>query len=339
MNPGHIRGMLLEEAVLHLLRRSGYRTINAPGTDPTLCNVGAGLAIHGRGSKHQVDAIADFLVHQPFSNPQRLMVEAKCYGSDRRVGIDTVRNAIGVLKDTSEFWVAGPSSIAGLKRYHYQYAVFSASAFTGGAQCYAFAQDIYLFPLGRSRYFQPILNAIRQIGSAAQRETYPTIITPRQLSHLRSFVRKSLDRESILHEQVALAHESAVAMIPFLNACRNLDYALVAVLGGRFPVLLSPSSAVQNSVLEDQVRVRIYWDNRGWYIRDKNNKNLFSFDLPDDLFKLYAEDGFLTQGRALDMKEEMMSTFQIVEWVDGHARLIKLVLDHDWIEAIRRRME
>lgn len=70
--------MLLEEAALHLLHRSGYRTVDAPGTDPTLCNVGAGLAVRGRGSEHQIDVIADFVVHQPFSNPQRLLVESKC---------------------------------------------------------------------------------------------------------------------------------------------------------------------------------------------------------------------------------------------------------------------
>jgi hypothetical protein len=134
IKPGQIRGMLLEEAVLHLLRRSGYRTIDVPGTDPTLCNVGAGLAVRGRGSEHQIDAIADFVVHQPFSNPQRLLVESKCYGSLYKVGIEVVRNAIGVLKDTSEFWVVGPGPIAGRRRYHYQYAIFSASPFSSGAQ-------------------------------------------------------------------------------------------------------------------------------------------------------------------------------------------------------------
>src|SRR5579872_1056617 len=155
IKPGQIRGMLLEEAVLHLLQRSGYRTVDACGIDPTLCNVGAGLAVRGRGSEHQIDAIADFVVHQPFSNPQRLLVESKCYGSNYKVGIEVVRNAIGVLKDVAEFWVVGRGPVVGRRRYHYQYAVFSASPFSSGAQRYAFAQDVHLFPLDRSRYFQP----------------------------------------------------------------------------------------------------------------------------------------------------------------------------------------
>jgi hypothetical protein len=153
--------MLLEEAVLHLLRRSGYRTVDTCASDPTLCTLAAGLGVRGRGCSHQIDAIADFIVHQPFSNPQRLLVESKCYEFNHRIGIDVVRNAIGVLKDTSEFWAVGPGPIAGRRRYHYQYAIFSASPFTSSAQKYAFAQDVHLFPLDRSTYVRPIVAAIR----------------------------------------------------------------------------------------------------------------------------------------------------------------------------------
>lgn len=339
MNPGQIRGMLLEEAVLHLLRRSGYRTVDAPDADPTLCAVGAGLAVRGRGSEHQIDALADFVVHQPFSNPQRLMVEAKCYCSHYKVGIEVVRNAVGVLKDTSEFWVAGPRLIAGRRRYHYQYAVFSASEFTAGAQRFAFAQDIYLFPLDRSRFFRPILDAIRQIvpvGFVAGQG--PFIGSPRQLSEVRSFVRAKLRREVVAPEYPAFLRKNGLDVGPLLTACQQLDFALVAVLGGRFPVLLSPSLAFNNRRLEDQTRVRILWNEEGWYLRSGNNEDLFSFDLPDELFELYAEEGFLAPGRALDMKQEMMSSFQAVETIDGRARLISFMLDHDWIEAIRRRI-
>ncbi len=40
-----IRGMLLEEAVLHLLRSSGYIPVLKAGTDPTLHDGSAGLEI------------------------------------------------------------------------------------------------------------------------------------------------------------------------------------------------------------------------------------------------------------------------------------------------------
>ena len=83
--------MLLEEAALHLLRRSGYKPVDAVNGDPTLRNVGAGLAVLGRGSEHQIDAIADFQVFQPFCHHQILLVEAKCY-FQYKLGVETVRN-------------------------------------------------------------------------------------------------------------------------------------------------------------------------------------------------------------------------------------------------------
>ena len=93
---GQIRGMLLEEALLHLLRGSGYRTVEAVNNDETLKAGAAGLSVKGRGGNHQIDAIADFLVSQPFSHPQRLLVEAKCYSN--KVRLPVVRNAVEFSK-------------------------------------------------------------------------------------------------------------------------------------------------------------------------------------------------------------------------------------------------
>src|SRR5258707_15450260 len=100
-----IRGMLLEEAILYLLRVSGYRTLEilTPGNDPTIHgDCYSGLKVLGRGGVHQIDAIADFTITLPFSYPHRLLVEAKCYSDDRPIGIEFVRNAVGVLKDVGE---------------------------------------------------------------------------------------------------------------------------------------------------------------------------------------------------------------------------------------------
>jgi hypothetical protein len=126
---------------------------------------------------------------------------------------------------------------------------------------------------------------------------------------------------------------------PFIRACFELNYALVAVLGGRFPIFLTPSRAMRERALENQIRVRIFWDQEGWYVRERNSReDLFSFDLPDELFELYAEEGFLNRERALDLKEDMMSTLQAIETRNGRARIINFVLDRQWIAAIRRRM-
>lgn len=112
-----IQGVLLEEVVLYLLQRSGYRTVEEVGTDPTLSTCSAGLEVIGRGEHHQIDAIADFLLSPPFSSPQRLLVEAKCYNEVRSIGLPLVRNAVGVLKDVSEYWVPSGATRIVKKRW------------------------------------------------------------------------------------------------------------------------------------------------------------------------------------------------------------------------------
>src|SRR5262245_14546125 len=127
--------MLLEEAMLALLRVAGYRTIVEAGRDPTLQNGPAGLVVVGRGARHQIDAIADFGVGQPFSNPQRLLVEGKFYR--KPVELSVIRGVVGTLKDVSEAWFRSHDQQPAARRYHYQGSVFSASAFTRQAQDYA----------------------------------------------------------------------------------------------------------------------------------------------------------------------------------------------------------
>ena len=76
-----LRGALLEEAILPLLQHSGYAVVVQPDGDPTLQPGKAGLEVVGRGAWHQIDAIADFKLTPPFSNPHRLLIEAKFYSN------------------------------------------------------------------------------------------------------------------------------------------------------------------------------------------------------------------------------------------------------------------
>ncbi len=97
-----IRGALLEEIVLLLLDRSGYRSIKA-GEEGTR-NGRAGLEVEGRGSHHQIDALVSPVHSHAFIYPIRLMVEAKCETSP--VGLATVRSVVGTLFDINQNFLA-----------------------------------------------------------------------------------------------------------------------------------------------------------------------------------------------------------------------------------------
>lgn len=128
-----------------------------------------------------------------------------------------------------------------------------------------------------------------------------------------------------------------IDLAPFIEACSQLNYVLLGVLAGQFPILLAPSQRVRHGDIAEHIFVRIFWDDNGWYLRDQQGVELFSFDLPFQLFELYAEEGTMTRDAALNLKEEFMSVFQAIQTDGNHARIINFELDHDWLENIRNR--
>ncbi|HVB25212.1 MAG TPA: hypothetical protein VNG51_24965 [Ktedonobacteraceae bacterium] len=187
ISASQIRGMLLEEATLYLLEASGYKTVTKMSKDNTLTKVssGMGLGVKGRGGVHQIDAIADYSLVPPFSQPQRLLVEAKCLTD--QVGLPLINEAVGVFKDICEFWTVRSSKkrvttkrAIAKGRYHYQYALISASGYTLPATELAFAHDIFLIQVTNSRYFQPVINAIKQV--VAQPYKYSASISSKAAS-------------------------------------------------------------------------------------------------------------------------------------------------------------
>ena len=338
--PVNIRGMLLEEALLRLLETTGYRTVLDPAGDPTLDAGPAGLKVRGRGSDHQIDAISDFQVPPPFSHPQRLLVEAKCFDPRVRVGLPIVREAVGVLKDVSEFWMVAGGRIP-KQRYHYQYAVFSATGYTAEAQRFAFAQDVYLIPLAASRFLQPTIQALRNIRPAGdnQGESHNVEVDMTEL-------RRSI-RSAIRNQQPDLPGIKDIGVVldgvgEFLQACRQIRYSLMATLVGRFPIFLVPSPEIRNQELQERYFVRIYRgpNDETWYLRDaQTDADLFSFDLPQELFLEYANQGILSDRTALDMKEDLMSNLLAYSVRDGVLRLVRFLLDQEWTTGIRRQIE
>lgn len=344
-----VHGMLLEEALLHLLRFSGYEPVTSHGADPTLRQGTAGLEVLGRGEHHQIDAIADFTIPQPFVNPARLLVEAKF--KDSAVGIEIVRNAVGVLKDVSEYWVTPAATGRGpavrrptqQPRYHYQYALLASSGFTENAQRYAVAHDVYLIPFERAGFFRPVMAAIRACvpndGAMDRRRRVQMGI---ELSELRRRVRTSLASGEEFNflgiDDAALSAALAMA----LQEIRRVEYAVLAVAVDRVPLVLTPAPHVNIRDIPSVVQVRIYWDDQAWYLRGvgagAREEDLFSFDVPETLLAQYLDQHELSPRRALDLKQEALADIRALLVRDGEARLVRFVLDRDWLDHLRVRL-
>lgn len=329
MKPPQIRGLLLEEAMLYLLKTAGYVPIYGKGKDDTLEQEGAAIFVKGRGERHQIDAIADYRVQPPFSNPQRLLLEAKFYNS-RQVGLTVIRNAVGVLNDVAQFFIAPPGHSAKKLRYHYQYAVVSATKFTAPSQRYAYAHDVFLIPLGESVFFEGLLLAIRQAA-----EDLAVLAADQDVDEFSGSLRRKIRRLLVRDERIVEVENS---LDRFINACLKLGFGLIAVTAGGFPLFLVPVSELQLSELEDPVLVRIHRDdNEGWFLANLRGRRLFSFDVPSELIELYAGEGELTAQRALDLKQVELNELRAVIAEGESLRVVRFVLDIPWLQAIRRR--
>jgi len=339
ITPAQIRGMFLEEALLYLLRVSGYRTINhIERGDITLLKSGAGLHVKGRGCDHQIDAIADFAITPPFTYPQRLLVEAK--NLRKHVDIEVVRNALGVLRDIQEYWVPTKMSVPTKKRFHYQYAIASTSGYSEKAEKFAYAHDIFLIPLSRARYFQPITTSIREFDSV---NIYQTDQQLGSFQDFRLAIRQKLyQSNSPLSQSLRLTQEAVRLVENFIESCIGVNRGVIALLDRRFPIFLVPNPRIRLDELPAQspVNVRIFWDDEGWYINSASDgQKLFSFDMPEEMLRLYLEGGNLSGDRALDLKQENLREIQFILTLGKRINFVTLRLDMEWINHLRQRIQ
>lgn len=330
-----LRGMLLEEAILYILSKTGYTPIFRKNGDPSLCDGHSGLEVLGRGAKHQIDAVADYQYTPPFCNQQRLLIEAKFKGN--KTGIDIVRNATGVHKDVSEYWVVDNTTGDRIakKRFHYLYAIFSKEPFTKPAQDFAYAQDIFLLPLKRNTLFKPIIEVIDGISFDGMDEKP-------KLSAVREYVRSRLF-EDITYYGEDNVYEDEVDVIRvllstnltgFIDVCRQRGFGFITMFDGKFPVFLSAARGLNTFVFEEENYVRIKVSEEGWVIESRNGADLFTFDLPEEIFEKYQKSGALTRRQLLNIKANHMSEFYVFVSQNGDLRLVKFKLDQLWFERV-----
>ncbi|WP_017756524.1 PDDEXK family nuclease [Calidifontibacillus oryziterrae] len=147
-----LMGYLLEEALAFLIRNTGYKLLVHESQDPTeLKNRGNGLVVKGRGGEHQADVLGQLLWIPAFTYPIRIFVEAKF--RQAKTGIDVVRNAVGITDDLNQNYLKDQRSGLPVKRYSYNYAIFSTSGFSKNAVDMATAHQISLIDLSGSEFY------------------------------------------------------------------------------------------------------------------------------------------------------------------------------------------
>jgi hypothetical protein len=345
-----IRGALLEEAVLFLLKKVGYethdaRTLAASPIDGMRAGH-SGLEVRGRGTWHQLDAFALWKHSPAFMYPLQLIVEAKCYSSHRPVGVEVPRNAVGVLKDISEnyftFTRRGQSFQA--PRYNYAAAIFSTSGFTQGAVEYAIAHQVFLIQYESVPAIQPLIDAIFRFN-----EDCISVRGKHAIAAARRYFRASLSGEEYNMEIDDPLTEQGLALLngSIAQSCRTIEGSYFGMLQGRWPMhLLRRNPLPSSAFLSDSIRCRVIGNEHGeWKFvpveAHPNGGDSFEleFSLPSVIAELVA-GSWEDPVAVANIKQQYFSYIDLSGVIGGIRRNVRLELDRDWIRNyIRRRAE
>ncbi len=252
-----VRGALLEEAVLYLLKNVGYEPINASMLPATgLRNGHSGLEAQGRGAWHQLDALSSWTHSPPFMYPLRLIVEAKCYRQGKPVEIEVVRNSIGVLKDVSEnyFSMLQDGTVVQGPRFNYVAAIFSTSGFTRGAVQYAVAHQIFLIQYTKIPAIAPLIEAIANFSQEHILE-----LSKKTISQARDCLRRALNGPGMEGEMKNLTPEGMRHIERAIRVTtERIQGSYFGMLQGRWPMhLLRRQPLPPEAFVHDTVRCAV----------------------------------------------------------------------------------
>ncbi len=296
-----LKGYLLEEALVYLLRNAGFRLLTDPRQAPGDVEWrGSGLAVRGRGAAHQVDVLGDMAWVPAFAFPVRLWLEAKFRAG--RAGIEEVRNAVGVLRDVNGEGGYG-RGMRPAPRRRYAYALASAAGFTRPAAELALAHGLSLLDLSGGEY-APLLEAVEATAEtlaaniARFKRTEALFAAPESgmvgdnaVAAIRQVLRAELGTSSGQATEAWECREELAALVaPVLSAVRVCDELFVAVTNGPQMVLLKAddnAAFVGRMTATGRERVAVAWNRRSdgartWTVRAAEDEAFrLSFRLPE----------------------------------------------------------
>lgn len=344
----HVRGALLEEAVLFLLHKVGYQPYDpaalAAVHSEHMRRGASGLEVRGRGTWHQLDAFALWQHSPAFMYPMRLMVEAKCYAENRPVGVEVPRNSVGVLKDISEnyFTYSGRGQQFRGPRFNYTAAIFSTSGFTQGAVEYAIAHQVFLVQYDTVSVIHPLVDAIRRFDAHCIR-----LPGKHAIAAVRAYYRACLTNPDIAPPAPPALTADGEALLrgPVTRACIAIGGSYFGMLQGQWPLhLLRQEPLPYSAFATDTVRCRLHGDTpTGWRFvpSGAQPQDPGWFELEFSLPPLIAElvEAHWTDPIAVaHLKQEHFSYIDLTGVIGGIRRNVRLELDRDWISRyIRER--
>ena len=334
-----IRGALLEEAVLFLLAKVGYKVIHraADSAERTGIRDGhSGLELRGRGTWHQIDALAESMVSPAFMYPLRLILEAKHKNSKIQLG--DIRSLYGVEKDISEnyFTMRTDGEEFSEIRFNYRAAMLSVSGYTSGAVEFAVAQQVFLIDYKNVEVVAPVVNAIAAFSTNSS-----TNLGKKSLAIIRNIVRSALQQRSLPTDTPRYLTQLGVQQVSDILAqsVRSIGGSYFGMLQGRWPIhFLAETEIIPEAATSDGIMCRLTGNPLGQWrfspvgvIEGSELWFDLQFSLPPELARRIAsrwDDSNAVAGE----KSENFSFVNLSGVIGGIRRTIRLEMSQEWLQ-------
>jgi hypothetical protein len=327
MAASQTRGKIFEALIKYYLSQHGYTII--PENIRNYYGIkkrSNGLNVKGRGAYHQIDALGQFQFIIPFVYPIRLIAEAKCYNSTRikSMGINKIRDFVGVVKDISENYVIDTYRDLKYKsrfRFTDSGVFFSTLPFSKNAEMYAYAQGIYLIPCPQ---VLPFVNCLYS-----------------QMNRNNEFKQK-------VENFIVELNQGRFSNINDLELESDIDiYSYFGMVMSWLPILISSKKQMPLEAFRDtdNIDVEIGYN----YIENEERRTIPSFQIrfnnwqgnfqiPFYMFAEYVKSINFFEDMA-NMKEKNLNYIDIPFRIGEIRRIIRLNIDIDWLNNYRRSLE
>ncbi len=330
-----IKGVVFEEFVLRLLAKTGYRIIEDSNSAYDIRNGHNGLQLQGRGEWHQTDALVAYDHTPAFIYPIRLIVEAKAYSlsspNKGKIGINVVRNAVGVLKDVNENYFAhighDDDDSYKLKRFNYAYAVFSLNGFTENAQRYALAHQIFLIQY----HYSTLFGDVRYIFHEYDQSDNKSLSLGDNLTAFRRRIRKYFATENddgggdYIHFYPEVIRRLLTELKKGLSTIQGSYFGL---LNGEYPIHLLSKRDIGD--VDDEIYVQVHLEEPGLVRLELNRIASLFFELPEYVARIF-QSVWTDRGKLANEKSRYIKYISLTGRFAKKQRNIILKLDKDWL--------
>ena len=312
-------GRAYELFVKYILINIGFSPVKSDGL--YVFDGAPGQMIQGLGEAHNADVLLEPPVQTPFFSRARLLIECKDYR--QKVGLNTIRSALGLREDINHFEIVDINRLQGRQnqrrhgitynydRFSYQVAVAAFNGFTVPAQEFAATHRIPLLEFNKMPFWQDFCTLLGYQPTDFHRR-------PQWFSE---------QKDQVTEDQI----------IDFANEIGQ--HMAVAVTNSGQLLFLYQTSGERNNFSDFY---ELYWETPSspWILESGNQTYLFQ--LPKSISQKWLENissDFELKAKAISCKADFLSSMIVYYTINCLVAVKMISIDEYALDIAKKRLE